>query len=312
MKKLLVYLLLFTSYHLSAQNTLSEDIISHNKELPKQCRTCTKRRIRISQPAKKMIAQDLAFIKQTLNKLPELNPSLSLYAEYLPELQTRQAPQYSAINLNDDLRYITVYKNINYLNLTFRFLVYKDAVLHSQYQMTVYDGIFENHFAQVLDFPWSCAGNNVEYTRKYPKQLSRYLQKYPKFQFDLKEATLNAYTPSILTAFVNLISIENLTATFTSADILSYEFDQANLLLKAKQYPLFEKLLYGPNPIARIFAYHALTKALKEGYTASEDLKVRLAKTKKEGLLFYDRFQQYEIRGIAQEQFVIHRTHRTH
>ena len=62
------------------------------------------------------------------------------------------------------------------------------------------------------------------------------------------------------------------------------------ILLEKEKYLVLEKLLFGANPVGRIYAYTALKIAINDGHKPDEAIIEQMEKVKENGLKFKSRF----------------------
>ena len=128
----------------------------------------------------------------------------------------------------------------------------------------------------------------MEYFKIHKKNLAEYQKTYPNFTLEID---INKYTTDELNAYYNLNEVEyNFGAYQVDDDYPHLANGFIKTLLEQKKYEVLEKLLFGTNPVGRIYSFSALKIAMNDGYKPSNEIINQMEKVKENGLKFKSGF----------------------
>lgn len=279
MKILLTILIFFLFTSCEGQN-----VYEINKEEFSNCISC-KPRPELQYPNQDYVQTDLARYKEMFNPIAELKPNISAYLEVYPELLTGNGNTGSeTIEILDGLKFVNHKFYGGYISFNMDVLVYDDLIIYSRLFTEVEDNVFENIYLKEIKVPLSCSGQGMEYFKIHNTNLKEYQKKYPNFTL---EVDIDKYEPDDLSAFYNINQVEWNYDTFQVPEDYTYLAKGfMKTLLDNKNYELIEKLLFGLNPVGRIYAFSALRIASEKGYKPPEKVIDQMKKVEQNGLKF--------------------------
>ncbi|MGY6650106.1 hypothetical protein [Wenyingzhuangia sp. IMCC45574] len=259
-----------------------------NKAELEHCHTC-KPKDKNQNPNPEWVVNDLSRFKEMVNPISDLKPTISDYLKVYPELLKRvRNTSSNTIELLDELKLISHDFYGGYTNFNLTILTYKNNILYSKLWFEVEEDVFENIYLKEITIPLTCSGANMEYYKVHEKNLAEYVKKYPNFTL---EVDIDKYTPDELNAYYNMNQVENNFGPFqVDKDYVHLANEFIKPLLKQKKYNILEKILFGVNPVGRIYSYTALKIAIKEGYKPNSKIIKQMEKVKENGLKFKIRF----------------------
>ena len=259
-----------------------------NKAELENCHTC-RPKDKNPNPNPEWVKTDLIRFKEMVNPIADLKPTLTEYLKTYPDLLTGKGNTSSrTIELLDNLKLISHDFYGGYTNFNLKILTYNDLIIYSRLDTEVEENVFENIYLKEIIIPLTCSGVNMEYFKIHEKNLAEYQKTYPNFTLKID---LNKYTPDELNAYYNLNEVEyNFGAFQVDEDYPHLANGFVKTLLEQKKYEVLEKLLYGTNPVGRIYAYTALKIAINDGYKPNDEIIEQMEKVKENGLKFKSGF----------------------
>ncbi len=261
-----------------------QSIYEANLEAYENCVSC-KPKAKIKSPNHSYVNTDLEVFHHMVNPIIHLKPTILAYKKVYPELRISQGNTRSrTIELLDDLK-ITFHKFYGgYTDFNLTILSYNDAILYSRLQIEVNDHVFEKIYLKEIKIPLTCSGRKMEYFKMYKKNIQAYQQKHPYFTLEIDNFN---HSPTVLTAYYNMNQAEDNYERFqVTEEYASFSNYHAQYLLENKEYQVLEKLLYGVNPVGRIYAYTALKIASIKDYKPTPRIKKQMEEVQKKGLKF--------------------------
>ncbi len=278
--KILILTILFLTFNSCDGQTIYE----MNKAELKSCRTCRLKK-KNPNPNQDWVQTDLNRYLKMVNPISELEPVISEYLIVYPSLLTGKGNASSkTVELLDDLKLISHDFYGGYTSFNLNLLIYNDLIIYSRLNTEVEENVFENIYLKKITIPLTCSGADMEYFKIHNKNLEEYKRKYPNFTLEID---INKYTTDELNAYYNLNEVEY--------NLGAYQVDEyyphlANgfikTLLKQKKYEVLEKLLFGINPVGRIYSFSALNIAMNDGYKPRNEIINQMKKVKENGLKF--------------------------
>ena len=228
---------------------------------------------------------DLNRLKEMVNPIVNLKPNVSNYLLIYPALLNEKGNTNTRIiELKDELKFITHEFYGGYTSFELKILVYNDLIIYSRLEIEVEEKVFENIYLEEIQIPLTCSGANMEYYKLFSQNLVEYQKKYPNFTLEINN---DKYSTDVLNAYYNLNNVES---NFNTYHVDDDFVDLANTffkkLLENKEYDIIKKLLFGVNPVSRIYAYSKLKIAEKDGYKIDQETKKQMEKVNKDGLQF--------------------------
>ena len=276
---------ILTAYLLILSSCQGQSVYEDNKAEFSNCISCEIRR-ELEYPNQDYVETDIIRYREMVNPIANLKPSIKEYKKIYPSLLNAKGNTISdSIVLKDELKLIKHRFFGGYSNFQLSILAYNDLIINVRLELEVIYNIFENIYLKEITIPLTCFGNDMEYFQHFENNLKEYQKKYPNF---ILEADINKYSIESLNAFSFLNQIDwNIDAYHVDDEFIF----QANLssehLLKNKEFELLEKVIFGINPVSRIYAYSAFERAEKQGYEINDELKTQMSKVKAEsGLKF--------------------------
>ena len=282
--KILILTILFLTFNSCDGQTIYE----LNKVELENCHTCRPKKKNPS-PNQDWVQTDLKRYREMVNPISELEPVISEYLTVYPSLLTGKGNASSkTIELLDDLKLISHDFYGGYTSFNLKLLTYNDLIIYSRLNTEVEENVFENIYLKEITIPLTCSGADMEYFKIHDKNLEEYKRKYPNFTLEID---INRYTTDELNAYYNLNEVEyNFGAYQVDDDYPHLANGFIKTLLEQKKYEVLEKLLFGTNPVGRIYSYSALNIAIKDGYKANNEIISQMEKVKENGLKFKSGF----------------------
>ncbi|MBW1296377.1 hypothetical protein [Aquimarina litoralis] len=259
-----------------------------NKAELEHCHTCRPKKEN-SNPNQDWVQTDLNRYREMVNPILELKPVISEYLTIYPSLLTGKGNTSSkTIELLDDLKLISHDFYGGYTSFNLKLLTYNDLIIYSRLNTEVEENVFENIYLKEITIPLTCSGADMEYFKIHNKNLTKYKRKYPNFTLEID---INKYTTDELNAYYNLNEVEyNFDAYQVDDDYPHLANGFIKTLLEQQKYEVLEKLLFGTNPVGRIYSYSALNIAINDGYKPSNEIINQMEKVKENGLKFKSGF----------------------
>lgn len=255
-----------------------------NKAELEGCRSC-KRKRKNPNPKSYLVETDLTCFREMANPIVSLKPTITDYLTVYPSLLTGKGNTSSkTIELLDELKLVSHDFYGGYTNFNLKILSYNDLIIYSRLGIEVEENVFENIYIKEIVVPLTCSGANMEYYKLFNENISEYQKKYPNFtlEIDAKKYSIDA-----LNAYYNLNQVEwNLNAYQIDDDFVYFANTFFKKLLENKEYDVIKKLIFGVNPVTRIYAHSALERAKKDGFDIDKETKEQMEIVKKNGLQF--------------------------
>lgn len=265
-----------------------QTIYELNKAELQHCHTCRPKKEN-SSPNQDWVQTDLNRYREMVNPIAELKPVISEYLKVYPSLLTGKGNASSkTIELLDGLKLISHDFYGGYTSFNLKLLTYNDLIIFSRLNTEVEENVFENIYLKEITIPLTCSGADMEYFKIHNKNLAEYNRKYPNFTLEID---INKYTTDELNAYYNLNEVEYNFGDYQVDDDYSHLANGfIKTLLEQQKYEVLEKLLFGANPVGRIYSYSALNIAIKDGYKPSNKIINQMEKVKENGLKFKSGF----------------------
>tara|TARA_B110000967_G_scaffold152597_1_gene156853 strand:+ start:1476 stop:2384 length:909 start_codon:yes stop_codon:yes gene_type:complete len=282
--KILILTILFLTFNSCDGQTIYE----LNKAELENCHTCRPKK-KNPYPNQDWVQTDLNRYREMVNPISDLKPLISEYLNVYPSLLTGKGnASSSTINLLDDLKLISHDFYGGYTSFNLKILTYNDLIIYSRLYTEVEENVFENIYLKEITIPLTCSGANMEYFKIHEKNLAEYQKMYPNFTLEID---LNKHTTDELNAYYNLNEVEYNFGPFqVDEDYPHLANGFIKTLLEQKKYRVLEKLLFGANPVGRIYSYSALNIAMNDGYKPSNEIIKQMEKVKESGLKFKSGF----------------------
>jgi hypothetical protein len=279
MKILVSTLFIFLFYSCNGQT-----VYEINKAELENCHTC-KPKEKNAHPNPEWIETDLTRFREMVNPIADLKPSVSDFLTIYPSLLSGKGNASSkTIGLLDELKLISHDFYGGYTSFNLKILTYNDLIIYSRLDTEVEENVFENIYLKEISIPLTCSGANMEYYKLYNQNLSEYQKKYPNFTLEIDT---DEYNTDALNAYYNLNQVEwNMDTYHVDDDFVHFANTFFKTLLEKKEYDIIKKLIFGINPVSRIYAYSALERAEKDGYKIDMETKKQMEIVKKSGLKF--------------------------
>ncbi|MHA7060290.1 hypothetical protein ACWGOQ_0023945 [Aquimarina sp. M1] len=251
MKTLISILIILILYSCNGQN-----IYELNKAELENCHTCRPKK-KNPYPKQDWVQNDLTRYREMINPISELKPIISEYLTVYPSLLSGKGNSSSiTIELLDDLKLISHDFYGGYTSFNLKTLIYNDLIIYSKLYTEVEDNVFENIYLKEITIPLTCSGTSMEYFKIHYENLTEYKKVYPNFTLEID---INKYTTDELNAYYNLNKVEYNSSTYqVDEDYPHLANGFIKTLLEQEKYDVIEKLLFGANPVARIYSYTAL------------------------------------------------------
>lgn len=281
-------ILILTILFLTINSCNGQTIYELNKAELEHCHTCRPKKEN-SNPNQDWIQTDLNRYREMVNPISELKPIISEYLTVYPSLLTGKGNTSSkTIELLDDLKLISHDFYGGYTSFNLKLLTYNDLIIYSRLYTEVEENVFENIYLKEIRIPLTCSGADMEYFKIHKKNLAEYQKTYPNFTLEID---INKYTTDELNAYYNLNEVEyNFGAYQVDDDYPHLANGFIKTLLEQKKYEVLEKLLFGTNPVGRIYSFSALNIAMNDGYKPSNEIINQMEKVKESGLKFKSGF----------------------
>ena len=281
-------ILILTILFLTINSCNGQTIYELNKAELEHCHTCRPKKEN-SNPNQDWIQTDLNRYREMVNPISELKPIISEYLTVYPSLLTGKGNTSSkTIELLDDLKLISHDFYGGYTSFNLKLLTYNDLIIYSRLYTEVEENVFENIYLKEIRIPLTCSGADMEYFKIHKKNLAEYQKTYPNFTLEID---INKYTTDELNAYYNLNEVEyNFGAYQVDDDYPHLANGFIKTLLEQKKYEVLEKLLFGTNPVGRIYSFSALKIAMNDGYKPSNEIINQMEKVKENGLKFKSGF----------------------
>ena len=265
-----------------------QTIYELNKAELENCHTCRPKK-KNPYPNQDWVQTDLNRYREMVNPISDLKPLISEYLNVYPSLLTGKGnASSSTINLLDDLKLISHDFYGGYTSFNLKILTYNDLIIYSRLYTEVEENVFENIYLKEITIPLTCSGANMEYFKIHEKNLAENQKMYPNFTLEID---LNKHTTDELNAYYNLNEVEYNFGPFqVDEDYPHLANGFIKTLLEQKKYRVLEKLLFGANPVGRIYSYSALNIAMNDGYKPSNEIIKQMEKVKESGLKFKSGF----------------------
>tara|TARA_B110000114_G_C15012946_1_gene365572 strand:- start:180 stop:1088 length:909 start_codon:yes stop_codon:yes gene_type:complete len=282
--KILILTILFLTFNSCDGQTIYE----LNKAELENCHTCRPKK-KNPYPNQDWVQTDLNRYREMVNPISDLKPLISEYLNVYPSLLTGKGnASSSTINLLDDLKLISHDFYGGYTSFNLKILTYNDLIIYSRLYTEVEENVFENIYLKEITIPLTCSGANMEYFKIHEKNLAENQKMYPNFTLEID---LNKHTTDELNAYYNLNEVEYNFGPFqVDEDYPHLANGFIKTLLEQKKYRVLEKLLFGANPVGRIYSYSALNIAMNDGYKPSNEIIKQMEKVKESGLKFKSGF----------------------
>lgn len=282
--KILILTILFLTFNSCDGQTIYE----LNKAELEHCHICRPKK-KNPNPNQDWVQTDLNRYREMVNPISELEPVISEYLTVYPSLLSGKGNASSkTIELLDDLKLISHNFYGGYTSFNLKLLTYNDLIIYSRLSTEVEENVFENIYLKEITIPLTCSGADMEYFKIHNKNLEEYKRKYPNFTLEID---INKYTTDELNAYYNLNEVEyNFGAYQVDDDYPHLANGFIKTLLEQKKYELLEKLLFGTNPVGRIYSFSALNIAMNDGYKPSNEIINQMEKVKENGLKFKSGF----------------------
>ena len=282
--KILILTILFLTFNSCDGQT----IYQLNKAELENCHTCRPKK-KNPYPNQDWVQTDLNRYREMVNPISDLKPLISEYLNVYPSLLTGKGnASSSTINLLDDLKLISHDFYGGYTSFNLKILTYNDLIIYSRLYTEVEENVFENIYLKEITIPLTCSGANMEYFKIHEKNLAEYQKMYPNFTLEID---LNKHTTDELNAYYNLNEVEYNFGPFqVDEDYPHLANGFIKSLLEQKKYRVLEKLLFGANPVGRIYSYSALNIGMNDGYKPSNEIIKQMEKVKESGLKFKSGF----------------------
>ncbi|MCP4054692.1 MAG: hypothetical protein GY739_16900 [Mesoflavibacter sp.] len=281
-------ILILTILFLTLNSCNGQTTYELNKAELEHCHTCRPKKEN-SNPNQDWVQTDLNRYREMVNPISELKPIISEYLTIYPSLLTGKGNASSkTIELLDDLKLISHDFYGGYTSFNLKLLTYNDLIIYSRLNTEVEENVFENIYLKEITIPLTCSGADMEYFKIHDKNLEEYKRKYPNFTLEID---INRYTTDELNAYYNLNEVEyNFGAYQVDDDYPHLANGFIKTLLEQQKYEVLEKLLFGTNPVGRIYSYSALNIAINDGYKPSNEIINQMEKVKENGLKFKSGF----------------------
>ncbi len=277
-------ILISTFFFFLFYSCYGQTVYELNKAELEHCHTC-KPKDKNPNPNSDWVETDLTRFREMVNPIANLKPTVTDYLTVYPSLLTGKGNTSSkTIELLDELKLVTHDFHGGYTSFNLKILTYNDLIIYSRLDTEVKENVFENIYLKEITVPLTCSGANMEYYKLFSKNLSEYQKKHPNFtlEIDTDENSTDA-----LNAYYNLNQVEwNLDTYHVDGNFVHFANNFFKTLLKNKEYDIIKKLIFGVNPVSRIYAYSALERAEKDGYNMDQETKKQMEVVKKNGLKF--------------------------
>lgn len=282
--KILILSILF----LTLNSCNGQTIYELNKAELENCHTCRPKN-KNTNPNQDWVQTDLNRYREMVNPISDLKPLISEYLNVYPSLLNGKGNTSSnSIDLLDDLKLISHKFYGGYTNFNLKILTYNDLIIYSRLYTEVEENVFENIYLKEITIRLTCSGANMEYFKIHEKNLAEYQKTYPNFTLKID---LDQHTHEELNAYYNLSEVEyNFGAFQVDEDYPHLANGFVKTLLEQKKYEVFEKILFGTNPVGRIYSYTALKIAMNEGYKPNDEIIKQMGIVKENGLKFKSGF----------------------
>ncbi len=272
-----------TFYSCNGQN-----IYELNKAELENCHTCRPKK-KNPYPKQDWVQTDLTRYREMINPISELKPIISEYLTVYPSLLSGKGNASSrTIELLDDLKLISHDFYGGYTSFNLKLLIYNNLIIYSKLYTEVEDNVFENVYLKEITIPLTCSGTNMEYFKIHNENLAEYKKIHPNFTLEID---INKYTTDELDAYYNLNEVEyNFNTYQVDEDYPHLANEFVKILLEQEKYEILEKLLFGVNPVARIYSYTALKIAISNGYAPNSFVTKQMENVKRNGLKFKSGF----------------------
>lgn len=281
-------ILIITILFLTLNSCNGQTIYELNKAELEHCHTCRPKKEN-SNPNQDWVQTDLNRYREMVNPISELKPVISEYLTVYPSLLTGKGNASSkTIELLEDLKLISHDFYGGYTSFNLKLLTYNDLIIYSRLNTEVEENVFENIYLKEITIPLTCSGADMEYFKIHNKNLAEYKRKYPNFTLEID---INKYTTDELNAYYNLNEVEyNFGAYQVDDDYPHLANGFVKTLLEQKKYEVLEKLIFGTNPVGRIYSFTALRIAINDGYKPNDAIIEQMEKVKENGLKFKSGF----------------------
>lgn len=265
-----------------------QTIYELNKAELENCHTCRPKNKNTNRN-QDWVQTDLNRYREMVNPISDLKPLISEYLNVYPSLLNGKGNTSSnSIDLLDDLKLISHKFYGGYTNFNLKILTYNDLIIYSRLYTEVEENVFENIYLKEITIRLTCSGANMEYFKIHEKNLAEYQKTYPNFTLKID---LDQHTHEELNAYYNLSEVEyNFGAFQVDEDYPHLANGFVKTLLEQKKYEVFEKILFGTNPVGRIYSYTALKIAMNEGYKPNDEIIEQMGIVKENGLKFKSGF----------------------
>lgn len=278
--KILISSFLFFNFFVCTGQTVYEI----NKAELEHCNTC-KPKSKNPNPNSDWVEKDLARFKEMVNPIANLKPTINQYLTVFPSLLTGEGNTSSkTIELLDELKLTSHDFYGGYTSFNLKLLTFNNLIIYSRLETEVEENVFENIYLKEITAPLTCSGDNMEYFKLFDKNLTEYQKKYPNFSLEID---LDKYSINALNAYYNLNQVEwNFDTYHVPEDFVHFANTFFKSLLENKEYEIIKKLLFGVNPVSRIYAYSALKRAKKFGIHIDNETIKQMEIVQKNGLKF--------------------------
>lgn len=282
---------------------MGQSVYQDNADLLPYCFTCNRPQT-IKNPSTDIIQKDLELVKAYVNPIASLPPSFKAYREVYPNLELTDNTDTAHANLADGLVLTRYHISGGYTDLELIILRYNDLIIRSRLVVHVRQPVFSDYYLKAITIPLTCSGNDMEFEQLFNENLQTYQEQFPKVVFNLDR---NKYNTDISTAFYNLNYHELFVSNDWCDTILVASIDEDTnyfthhffkMLITAKAYDVIERLLFGIQPISRIYAYTLLKTASGNGYTPNDAAISQMEKIKSQQLLFKVEDRCYRIATV--------------
>ena len=281
-------ILILTILFLTLNSCNGQTIYELNKAELENCHTCRPKNKNTNRN-QDWVQTDLNRYREMVNPISDLKPLISEYLNVYPSLLNGKGNTSSnSIDLLDDLKLISHKFYGGYTNFNLKILTYNDLIIYSRLYTEVEENVFENIYLKEITIRLTCSGANMEYFKIHEKNLAEYQKTYPNFTLKID---LDQHTHEELNAYYNLSEVEyNFGAFQVDEDYPHLANGFVKTLLEQKKYEVFEKILFGTNPVGRIYSYTALKIAMNEGYKPNDEIIEQMGIVKENGLKFKSGF----------------------
>jgi len=261
-----------------------QNIYELNKAELENCYSCRPKK-KNPYPKQDWVQTDLTRYREMINPISELKPIISEYLTVYPSLLSGKGNSSSrTIELLDDLKLISHDFYGGYTSFNLKILIYNDLIIFSKLYTEVEDNVFENIYLKEITIPLTCSGTSMEYFKIHDENLTEYKIAYPNFTLEID---INKYTTDELNAYYNLNEVEYNYSTYqVDEDYPHLANGFIKTLLEQEKYEVLEKLLFGANPVARIYSYTGLKIAIRDGYIPDSSVIKQMENIKRNGLKF--------------------------